>query len=63
MDEELNSFALAAERAKADLESKMQDPEFKKAVSIVAKWWKSWYMSTGHRHLGKILVAIAKEYL
>jgi len=26
----------------------------------VAAWWKSWYMQTGHKRLGRILVDLAK---
>ncbi len=28
----------------------------KEAVVVVAKWWKKWYMSAGHKRLGRVLI-------
>ena len=30
------------------------------SANDVAAWWKSWYMQTGHKRLGRILVDLAK---
>jgi hypothetical protein len=56
VEKEQSTFDLAAIEAKADLDKKMEeDPKFKEAVILVATWWKKWYMSAGHRHLGRII--------
>ena len=30
------------------------------AVKVIATWWLKWYMTAGHKRLGRILVKIAK---
>jgi len=30
------------------------------AVKTIAAWWLKWYMTVGHKRLGRILVKIAK---
>jgi hypothetical protein len=61
MDE--STFDQAAEIAKEDIRKRMEkDAEFMKAVLAVAVWWKSFYMTAGHKRLGRILVEIAKEF-
>jgi len=30
-------------------------------VNSMADWWYKWFMKTGHKRLGRILVNIAKE--
>ena len=47
----------AAKEAKADLGNCTSE----KSVSEIAAWWKKWYMTAGHKRLGRILVTIAKE--
>ncbi len=31
------------------------------AVETIAAWWSKWYMTAGHKRLGRILVRIAKS--
>ncbi len=31
------------------------------AVETVAAWWLKWYMTAGHKRLGRLLVKIAKS--
>jgi hypothetical protein len=31
------------------------------AVEAIAAWWSKWYMTAGHKRLGRILVRIAKS--
>jgi hypothetical protein len=30
------------------------------AVETIAAWWLKWYMTAGHKRLGRLLVKIAK---
>jgi hypothetical protein len=46
----------AAEEAERDLASLDQ-----KAVEALAAWWLKWYMTAGHKRLGRLLVKIAKK--
>ncbi len=31
------------------------------AVETIAAWWLKWYMTAGHKRLGRLLVRIAKS--
>ena len=31
------------------------------AVETIAAWWLKWYMTAGHKRLGRLLVKIAKS--
>ena len=31
------------------------------AVETIAAWWLKWYMTAGHKRLGRIMVKIAKS--
>ena len=46
----------AAEEAEKDLVSIDQ-----KAVEALAAWWLKWYMTAGHKRLGRIMVKVAKK--
>jgi hypothetical protein len=46
----------AAEEAERDLKSLDQE-----AVEALAAWWLKWYMTAGHKRLGRLLVKIAKS--
>ncbi len=46
----------AAAKAKKELVESLD----KWSANDVAAWWKSWYMQTGHKRLGRILVDLAK---
>ena len=46
----------AAEEAAEDL--KTLDPA---AVETIAAWWLKWYLTAGHKRLGRLLVKIAKS--
>ena len=52
---EKNSFDEAAAIAAEELKKLPQDQ-----VKIVADWWAKYYMSAGHKRLGRLLVAISK---
>ena len=45
----------AAEEAERDLSTLDQA-----TVETMAAWWLKWYMTAGHKRLGRILVRIAK---
>ena len=46
----------AANEAEQDLEN-LEDS----VVKTMAAWWTKWYIKTGHKRLGRILVASVKE--
>jgi hypothetical protein len=46
----------AAEEAEKDLATLDQA-----AVETIAAWWLKWYMTAGHKRLGRLLVKIAKS--
>ena len=52
---EKNSFDEAAAIAAEELKKLPQDQ-----VKIVADWWAKYYMTAGHKRLGRLLVAISK---
>ena len=31
------------------------------AVRVIATWWAKWYMKTGHKRLGRMIVSTTKE--
>ena len=53
--QQMDKDALAA---REELERQLNDRQAKD----VAQWWKRWYMKTGHKRLGRILVALSKKY-
>jgi len=46
----------AAEEAEKELTTLDQ-----KAVEVLAVWWLKWYVTAGHKRLGRLLVKIAKS--
>ena len=46
----------AAEEAEKDLATLDQA-----AVETIAAWWLKWYMTAGHKRLGRIMVKLAKS--
>ncbi len=50
---EMDAAAREAERDLATLD--------KAAVETIAAWWLKWYMTAGHKRLGRLLVKIAKS--
>jgi len=46
----------AAEEAKKDLINVSKDAKIE-----VAEWWKKWYMTAGHKRLGRILIAFLRN--
>lgn len=46
----------AAEEAEKDLANLDQ-----KAVEVLAAWWLKWFMTAGHKRLGRIMVKVAKK--
>ena len=54
---QMASFDEAAERAKVEFDEmvKAMTPEQKEAITKIQAWWKSWFMSAGHKRLGRII--------
>ena len=52
---EKNSFDEAAAVAAEELKKLPPDQ-----VKVVADWWAKYYMSAGHKRLGRLLVALSK---
>lgn len=48
------------DNAAADAENALIDID-KEAIDAVAEWWKKWYMKTGHKRLGRVLLAQLKK--
>lgn len=48
------------DNAAADAENALIDID-KEAINAVAEWWKNWYMKTGHKRLGRVLLAQLKK--
>ena len=46
----------AAAQAQTELENNIDSLSARDIIS----WWSKWYMKTGHKRLGRILVAIGK---
>ena len=46
----------AADQAKAELEQSIDNLSARDIIT----WWSKWYMKTGHKRLGRILVAMGK---
>ena len=46
----------AADQAKAELEQSIDNLSARDIIS----WWSKWYMKTGHKRLGRILVGMGK---
>jgi hypothetical protein len=55
-DAVLAEMDAAAEEAEKDLATLDQA-----AVEVIAAWWSKWYMKTGHKRLGRIMVRLAKK--
>ena len=47
---------LAASNAQVELD---QLPE--EHTAAIAEWWHKWYLTAGHKRLGRIMVEIGKE--
>lgn len=50
----LNDFDTAAAEAKTEL---LANPNW--TAKEIAAWWKRWYMTAGHKRLGRVLVKLA----
>ena len=46
----------AAAQAQTELEQNIENLSARDMIS----WWSKWYMKTGHKRLGRILVAMGK---
>ena len=46
----------SAIRAKAEIEHNIDDLSARDVIN----WWTKWYLKTGHKRLGRILIAIGK---
>ena len=46
----------AAAQAQQELEQNIENLSARDIIS----WWSKWYMKTGHKRLGRILVAMGK---
>ena len=54
-EEDKQGMDNAARGAAIELEA--VSPE---AVALVAKWYADWYLSAGHKRLGRLLINVAK---
>ena len=56
MSEE-SSFDTAAIQAKAAYDKMLSEmtAEEKKAITKIQNWWKIWFMTAGHKRLGRII--------
>jgi hypothetical protein len=46
----------AAAQAKAEIEQNIDNL----TAGDIINWWTKWYLKTGHKRLGRILIAIGK---
>ena len=51
--QEMNAAAADAENDLVDVLADVPD----EAVAAIAAWWKKWYMTAGHKRLGRLLMA------
>lgn len=51
-------FDKAASEAKEEWEKLIDsmNPEQRTAVGVVITWWQKWYMSAGHKRLGRVII-------
>jgi hypothetical protein len=58
MDKEFDPKAMddAAEQARQELDTLPQE-----SVATIAEWWMKWYLTAGHKRLGRVMVSIGKE--
>jgi len=56
-EEMMKQMDEAAEQAEKELDDNLENWSAKDIVS----WWTKWYMKTGHKRLGRILVAKGKK--
>ncbi len=58
--EDKNSFDVAAEKASAEFQQVLEkmSPEARKEILNVQNWWKKWFMSAGHKRLGRIIMNV-----
>ena len=52
----LEAMDIAAGKAQAELDN----IDFE-AVAPVAEWWNKWFMSAGHKRLGRVLLQFREE--
>ena len=55
-----NSFDMAASAAEQDLQTILREnPELRNGILKLAGWWKKWFMTAGHKRLGRILTHLS----
>jgi hypothetical protein len=57
-EEMMRQMDEAAEQAEIELDQNMDNWSAQDVIS----WWSKWYMRTGHKRLGRLLVARGKKY-
>lgn len=55
-----SSFDEAGDAANQELQKHLEglSEESKKELRWLAAWWKRWFMSAGHKRLGRLLAAL-----
>jgi len=56
----IDEMEIAGQEAQQDLVKQMHDPEFAKAVAVVATWMRKWYLKAGYKRLCKTLLSLTK---
>lgn len=54
---DIEEMELAAGDAEEDLKEQLDQM----SALDLCQWWSKWYIKTGHKRLGRILVQIAKD--
>ncbi len=56
-----DEMEIAGQEAEQELRLRMgKDPEFKKAVEIVASFYRKWYLKAGYKRLSRALLNAVK---
>jgi len=58
--QEMDSAATSAEQELTNALTDRQD-ELAPGIDYMINWWYRWYLQTGHKRLGRMLVNMAKE--
>ncbi len=61
-NEILNQMDAAGDAAEQELRALIKSTPKEDLAEVLFKWYQKWYMKAGYKRLGRILVALAKEY-
>lgn len=58
--EDMMKMDMAADAAEQELRMKLeQDKALQEAIKVLASWWKKWFMTAGHKRLGRIIAKMS----